>query len=68
MQIICQNAQQQNVCLLVPFVDLIDQDSLPLFNKNRNGRINVEIGKSITWVLIIQKLWISTQNVQENNI
>ena len=48
MQIICQNAQQQNVCLLVPFVDLIDQDSLPLFNKNRNGRINVEIGKSIT--------------------
>ena len=48
LQIICQNAQQGNLYLLVPLLELIDQNNLPLFNKNINGRINVEFGKSIT--------------------
>ena len=39
MQIIYQNAQQQNVYLLVLLVELIGQNKLPLLNKNRNGRI-----------------------------
>ena len=65
MQIICQNAQQQNVYLLVPLVNLIGQNKLPLINKNRNGRINVKFGKSITWVLLIQKLCLIAQIVQQ---
>ena len=48
MQTIYQNAQQQNVYLLVPLDKLIGQDKLPLINKNKNARINVEIGNSIT--------------------
>ena len=45
---IYQNDQQQNVYLLVHLVELIGPDKLPLINKNKNGRINVEIQKSIT--------------------
>ena len=52
MQTIYQNAQQQNVYLLVPLVELMDQNKFPIFNKNKNGRINVEIQKSITsWIM-----------------
>ena len=56
MQTIYQNAQQQNVYLLVPLVELIDQNKLPIFNKNKNGRINVEIQKSITLWIMPQKI------------
>ena len=48
MQLIYQNNQQENFHLLVPFVKLFGQIKLLLFNKNRNGRINVEFGKSLT--------------------
>ena len=64
MQIIYQNAQEENVHLLLPMIELFDQNKMPLFNKNRDGRIYVDFGNCITWVLIIQKLWISSQNVQ----
>ena len=33
MQIICQNAQEGKIYLLVPLVKLIDQNNLPSFNK-----------------------------------
>ena len=68
MQIICQNAQQQNVYLLVHLLELFGQNKSPLINKNREGRIIVEIRNSITLCVIVQKLWLSSQNVQENNI
>ena len=68
MQIICQNAQPENVYLLVPFVNLFGQIKLTVFHNYRNGRNNWKIIKSITLVLFIQKLWLSSQNVQENNI
>ena len=48
MQTIYQNAQQQHAYLLVPLDNLIGQNKLSLINKNKNGRINVEIQKSIT--------------------
>ena len=49
----------------MPLVKLFGQIKLPLFNKNRNGRINVDFGKSITLVVFIQKLWLSSQDVQK---
>ena len=48
MQIICQNAHLNKPYMLEPLFELIGQDKLPLINKNKNGRINVEIQKSIT--------------------
>ena len=48
MQIICQNAQQENVYLLVPLVKLFGQIKLPLFNNYRNGRNEWKFVKSIT--------------------
>ena len=49
MQTIYQNAQEGIIYLLVPFVELIGQNNLPLINKYKNGRNNTQIEKSITW-------------------
>ena len=43
MQIICQNAQQENVYLLVPLVNLIGQIKWPVLIKYRNGRNKWEL-------------------------
>ena len=45
MQTIYQNAQEGNIYLLVPLVELIEQNNLPLFNKYKKGRINTQIQK-----------------------
>ena len=48
MQLIYQNVQQGNFFLLVPLVDVVNQNKLPVFNKYRNGRNKWEFVKSIT--------------------
>ena len=64
MQIIYQNAHEENIHLLVPLVELIDQNKLPGINKNRNGRNKVDFVNCITLVLLVQKLCLNSQNVQ----
>ena len=56
MQIICQNAQQENVHLLVPLVRLFGQIKLPLITKNRDGRNNWKIYKIHNFMNIAPKI------------
>ena len=48
----------------MPLYELIGQNKLPLFNKNRDGRNKVEFRNCITLVLLVQKLCSIAQNVQ----